>query len=155
MTRKRRGRPTWWQMVRQPSEPISAKKNRKRMEKRTANQQHRKIDKATQPLSSLCLAKQLLFFCRHWLVLNRHETFVKAMACMMRYQQDRLQRFHEMTAANPTTEFDINESSIRQEILYNLGRGFACELPIPRGKLKNKIKTFCGNPLMSSSHKAG
>jgi len=78
----------------------------------------------TQPLSSLCLAKQLLFFCRHWLVLNRHETFVKAMACMMRYQQDRLQRFHEMTAANPTTEFDINEASIRQEILYNLGRGF-------------------------------
>ena len=36
-------------MVRQPSEPISAKKNRKRMEKRTANQQHRKIDKGGAP----------------------------------------------------------------------------------------------------------
>jgi hypothetical protein len=24
----------------------------------------------------------------------------------------------------------------------------ACELPVPRGKLKNLIKTFCGDPLM-------
>ena len=80
---------------------------------------------SSQPLNSLCLAKQLIFLSKHWLVLNRHETFVKAMACAMRYQRDRLTKFKtELLEAVDVEMIDINEASIKQEILYNLARLF-------------------------------
>ena len=79
----------------------------------------------SQPLNSLCLAKQLIFLSKHWLVLNRHETFVKAMACAVRYQRDRLAKFKiELLSAVDVELIDVNEASIKQEILYNLARLF-------------------------------
>ena len=47
------------------------------------------------------------------------------MACAMRYQRDRLTKFKtELLEAVDVEMIDINEASIKQEILYNLARLF-------------------------------
>jgi len=94
-----------------------------------------------QPLVSLCLAKQLVFFCRHMQVANRHETFGKAMAMMVRYQRDRLRAFdasEHRRASVPRVagEGRLSRPGIMQELMFNLARAMedtglnalACEL---------------------------
>jgi hypothetical protein len=82
-----------------------------------------------QPLTSLCLASFLVYFCQHNLVPKRNEILLKAFSFLGHYKSVRLKTFQPYKKVD--TEMDtivneekvyINEHSLEQEFYYNFGR---------------------------------
>lgn len=82
-----------------------------------------------QPLTSLCLASFLVYFCQHNLVLKRNEILLKAFSFLGHYKSVRIKSFRPYKHVN--TEMDtlvneekifLNEHSLEQEFYYNFGR---------------------------------
>jgi len=73
-----------------------------------------------QPVTSLCLGTLLIFLSCHPLVKYRIETLIKGLVCLKQYETTRKRQ----KLLNQDDDMNLQELSIRQEVLYNFGHAF-------------------------------
>ena len=73
-----------------------------------------------QPVTSLCLGTLLIFLSCHPLVKYRIETLIKGLVCLKQYENTRKRQ----KLLNQDDDMNLQELSVRQEVLYNFGHAF-------------------------------